>query len=112
MSPARRDGEDRMEAIWTNLEDLEGADATSDHPEDRAHWMAVYAELVDTTDRMLVSARERLVALDGNGSAEAASEAREVEMLASRTAFLKERLRWWTARGRKGSRGNGARPLN
>jgi hypothetical protein len=78
---------------------LEGEDTTSLHPEDPEHWVAVYAELVSTTNRMLDGATARRAARQLNGLPKADVDEREVAILRSKTKFFRERLRWWTERG-------------
>ena len=78
---------------------LDGEDPLSEHRDDPEHWIAVYTELVDSTNLMLGAARERLGAKAGAGRPDAKLIELEIAALVSRSAFFTSRLRWWTQRG-------------
>jgi hypothetical protein len=92
LSDLMADREEVSEAVWTRLE---GPQPAVLHPEDALHWVAVYRELVETIDRMLASARERVHASNGRGHG-ASPESREVQLLETRAEFFRRRLEWWS----------------
>jgi len=85
---------DTSKAAW---EALEGPQPIVLHPDDAAHWVGVYEELVATMDRMVGIARMRASAQQKDGGLPS-QEARELELLTGRAAFFRERLNWWSER--------------
>ena len=69
---------------------LEGPRTDVHHPDDAAHWIAVYEELVSTVDRLIGAMRESIP-----------STPFEVGLLESRVAFFRRRLEWWRAMQRE-----------
>jgi hypothetical protein len=80
---------------------LDGEDPTSVHLEDPEHWVAVYSELFESTQRMLAAAQERLESEAANERADLKLVEREISALVARSEFFAARLRWWGLRGRE-----------
>jgi hypothetical protein len=78
---------------------LDGEDPTSLHRDDPEHWVAVYTELVESTNLMLAAARKRHSNKARSNPPDADLIELEVAALAARAAFFTSRLRWWTERG-------------
>ena len=79
-------------AGWTRLEELSPAGVRA---EDAAHWRSVYRELVATMERLLETACERQAGrVHQNGSR--TPDTREVEQLAARAEYFRQRLNWWS----------------
>jgi hypothetical protein len=80
---------------------LDGEDPTSVHRDDPEHWVAVYSELIESTNRILVAARERLASPAAAEQAEAKLLHSDIAALVARSEFFAARLRWWANRGRE-----------
>jgi hypothetical protein len=79
---------------------LDGEDPESIHLDDPEHWVAVYAELVEATNRMLDAARKRLAARTAAEQADLRLVEHEIAALLARAEFFGARHRWWADRGR------------
>lgn len=79
--------EEDLEQVWRMIETGARRD-----PEDAAHWVRVYRELVDTSQAMLDELRR--------GGEEPAEP-----LLARRVAIFRDRLRYWEEELRRGSHG-------
>ena len=80
---------------------LDGEDPESVHLDDPEHWVAVYAELVESTNRMIDTARERLVERTAADRADVRQVEREIAALLARAEFFAARHRWWAQRGKE-----------
>jgi len=87
---------DAAEASVDQARLLHGEDATSDDPEEAAHWAAVYRELAGFKDELIVRSESRAASMGG----EAAREVRETDLpvLRSEARRLHRRLDYWTRR--------------
>jgi hypothetical protein len=80
---------------------LDGENPTSTHRDDPEHWVAVYAELVDSTSRILVAAREGVAQRNAADDRDVKLLEVEIAALEARSRFFASRLRWWANRGRE-----------
>jgi hypothetical protein len=80
---------------------LDGENPASIHRDDPEHWVAVYSELVESTNRILLAAKERLEARSGADNADVRLLEREISALVAHCEFFESRLRWWANRGRE-----------
>jgi hypothetical protein len=87
------------EAVAPSEALLDGEDPESLHLDDPEHWVAVYSELVEATNRMLDAARERLAGRAIADQADVRLVKREIAALVARSEFFGGRMRWWAKRG-------------
>jgi hypothetical protein len=80
---------------------LDGENPTSTHRDDPEHWVAVYAELVDSTNRILLAARESVAQRNAADDHDMKLLEVEIAALEARSRFFASRLRWWANRGRE-----------
>jgi len=80
---------------------LDGENPASVHLDDPEHWVAVYAELVEATNRILEAARQRLAERAEADGAGVPILEQEIAALLARADLFSARLRWWTQRGRE-----------
>ena len=80
---------------------LDGEDPQSLHLDDPEHWVAVYSELVESTNRILSAARERVAERNASEQGDVKLLEIEIAALEARSSFFASRLRWWADRGRE-----------
>ncbi|HEY8811869.1 MAG TPA: hypothetical protein VIO86_05175 [Candidatus Dormibacteraeota bacterium] len=80
---------------------LDGENPTTIHRDDPEHWVAVYAELIESTKEILAASRERLALHSAADRADLKLLEREISVLVARSEFFADRLRWWADRGRE-----------
>ena len=80
---------------------LDGENPASTHRDDPEHWVAVYSELVESTNRILSAARERVAERNASEQGDVKLLETEIAALDARSNFFASRLRWWANRGRE-----------
>ncbi len=80
---------------------LDGEDPNSVHLDDPEHWVAVYSELLRSTNRILEALRERLASPAAADPEDVKLAQREMSALQAHCNFFTSRLRWWANRGRE-----------
>lgn len=80
---------------------LDGENPASIHRDDPEHWVAVYSELVESTNRILAAARERVAERNAADHRDVKLLEVEIATLDARSKFFASRLHWWADRGRE-----------